>query len=786
LWKKRSSRRQPRPNRPRQFRRTLLLEQLEDRTAPALVTWTGLAGDSNWDTAANWSGNAAPTSSDDVQISNSSVTLDHAATVNSLFLSGGSLSIAQDFSTTTDLTLGGKLTGPGNISVNGLFTWLNGGDLQGPQGSSLTAEGGISIPGSALSLTLDGRTLNNVASAVWQGSPSAASATMATLNGAVINNQAGASFLLQSSSGEQLSFQDQTWNGAEGTFNNAGLLEVQGANAGVGMQVISSGAICLDSGSLGLGDDYPKAGADQTYSGSIWAAPNTSLAFNGYNIDFTSSASVDAAAVAFSGYVTFEGSYSASQQTSLQGGYVTFSGPVTNLGVLKVNQATLTFATPGLDQVKASSVVLSRGVLSSNGNLQLNDSGAYSQDASSALNLELTQNNAAAGDAQITVAGLVSLAGYLHLNLGSQSPLVLAGPITLINNQGTSPVNGTFSGDSEGSLVSVGGYYFFLSYVGGDGNDVVLSQEQITVTGVKVNYDSNPHPASGTALGAESPTPANLTSELHLAYSTDGGKTFSRNSPVNAGTYEVYYTFDGDSNHYSIPTETDSHQAVVIGKVTPTFSAVGTTIITDGTPSLKLSGTISYGSLIPTGSVTVTVDSVIQMVPIAPDGSFSATFATKSLNVGTHSVSFSYGGDQNFTGATTSGSLDDTYAVLVMFDQGHAKHAGSTLPIQIALGTVGGQDVSSSGVTVTALGIAATTDTTDTVGAIDPSAIGTLTPVQAAGGSNPNNVFRFQGGANPFYMYNLKIPQGLAAGTYRLYFSITSDPLDHWVTFTVD
>jgi hypothetical protein len=86
---------------------------------------------------------------------------------------------------------------------------------------------------------------------------------------------------------------------------------------------------------------------------------------------------------------------------------------------------------------------------------------------------------------------------------------------------------------------------------------------------------------------------------------------------------------------------------------------------------------------------------------------------------------------------------------------------------------------------VTALGIVATTDTADTIGSIDPSAVGSLTAVQAAGSSNPGNVFRYQGGANPFYMYNLQVPTGLSAGTYRLYFSITGDPLEHWVSFTV-
>jgi hypothetical protein len=169
------------------------------------------------------------------------------------------------------------------------------------------------------------------------------------------------------------------------------------------------------------------------------------------------------------------------------------------------------------------------------------------------------------------------------------------------------------------------------------------------------------------------------------------------------------------------------------------------------------------------------------------NGGFSATFATSSLSVGAHTISFAYGGDQNFTDASAGGSLDDTYGVLALFDQTRPKK-GSTLRIQIELtklAAAGTQDVSSASVAVTALGIAAATDTTDTVGAIDPAQVGTLTQVQSAGPPNPGNAFTYMGGATPSYSYNLKIPTTLAAGTYRLYFSAAGDPLDHWVTFTV-
>jgi hypothetical protein len=290
----------------------------------------------------------------------------------------------------------------------------------------------------------------------------------------------------------------------------------------------------------------------------------------------------------------------------------------------------------------------------------------------------------------------------------------------------------------------------------------------ITVNPYSGVYDGQAHSLSGTATGV-------LGEDLSSLLSTGASYT-------NAGTYSAGWSFAGNADYNAA----NGTSTVAIAQATPTFSAVGTTVITDGTPTVTLSGTIGDGSLIPTGSVTVTVDGVSKTAAIGANGRFSATFATGSLNVGTHSISFSYGGDPNFTDASASGSLDDTYGVLALFDQTHAKHAGSTLAVKIQLATAGGQDVSAANLTVTALGIAATTDTTDTVGSSLPANVGPLTPVQAAGGSNPGNVFLCQGGAIPFYMYSLHIPNGLAAGTYRLYFSVAGDPLAHWVAFTVD
>lgn len=248
-------------------------------------------------------------------------------------------------------------------------------------------------------------------------------------------------------------------------------------------------------------------------------------------------------------------------------------------------------------------------------------------------------------------------------------------------------------------------------------------------------------------------------------------------------------TFVGNSPAFTVTGGNVIVQNVTFTTATdaPSFSLVAPPAVIDGTATTEITGAIAAGALIPpsTENVSITVNGASYVAAINPDGTFAVTVPTASLGTGSYTIAYSYAGDNNFTSASATANMDVTNGVLVLFNQSQARHAGSTIPIQIELVSASGQDVSSAGTTVTALGIAATPDTTDTVGSIDPSLVGALQPVQAAGNSNPNNVFREQGGATPFYMYNLQTPTGLTAGTYRLYFQVQGDPLLHWVTFSV-
>jgi hypothetical protein len=100
----------------------LWVERLEDRLAPATVSWINPAG-GDWDKASNWSTGQLPGSSDDVVINLPGITVTHAAAISdsihsltsndAISISAGSLTLAASSKITSTLTLsGGTLLSP--------------------------------------------------------------------------------------------------------------------------------------------------------------------------------------------------------------------------------------------------------------------------------------------------------------------------------------------------------------------------------------------------------------------------------------------------------------------------------------------------------------------------------------------------------------------------------------------------------------------------------------------------------------------------------------------------
>jgi hypothetical protein len=89
--------------------------------------------------------------------------------------------------------------------------------------------------------------------------------------------------------------------------------------------------------------------------------------------------------------------------------------------------------------------------------------------------VNLTGPTAGSGYGQLAVTGGVTLAANVNLGVGLSYTPTVGQTYTLIDNDGVDAIAGTFNGLPEGSTLTLNASTFQLSYVGGTGNDVVLT-----------------------------------------------------------------------------------------------------------------------------------------------------------------------------------------------------------------------------------------------------------------------------------------------------------------------
>ncbi len=134
------------------------------------------------------------------------------------------------------------------------------------------------------------------------------------------------------------------------------------------------------------------------------------------------------------------------------------------------------------------------------------NSGDLSLASGSMVSIETVSNaGPGTGHDQINVTGTVSLGGATFSLTNSFAP---TGGTTfvIINNDGSDAVTGTFNGLAEGALFSAGGSFFRISYVGGSGNDVVLTANTSPTIVCPANITQNTDPGQCTAVVTFSPT----------------------------------------------------------------------------------------------------------------------------------------------------------------------------------------------------------------------------------------------------------------------------------------
>ena len=454
----------------------------------ATRTWTGAGGDNNFSTSANWSGGAAPTNGDVITFDTASLTEAETVTndISGLSLAGinatgggdyGYVIAGQGITVTGPLSLSGSLYFTGTVTLGANVT------VSGSRGLSMgygADKGTLAVGTRTLttSASVYG-TISGSGTIVVQNNASASIETGSTFSGSLQVADGGTVSLYKSSAVSNVSVA----NGGSLTFcgyagaNFGGAISVGGS--GKYGSALASYAQCGAGG--GVADFDPQASVNLT--GAVTLTANTTVASLGeikisgplsgnYTVKMISGtpgrlnvASSNNTSGTPNGeqVAIVDGTYG---DTYVAGGVIKGVGTVRSL---TVDAGTLA---PGH----------SPGTLTVLQDLNLTSSAVYEVEIQSTQAYDQVRagQSVTLGDSTLRA---VAFSG-ISVKAGDQ--------FMIIDNQGSNPVGGTFAGLAEGATFAFGdGGVLRISYVGGDGNDVVLTV--VTVPAA---------PATGLTAGA--------------------------------------------------------------------------------------------------------------------------------------------------------------------------------------------------------------------------------------------------------------------------------------------
>jgi hypothetical protein len=363
----------------------------------------------------------------------------------------------------------------------------------------------------------------------------------------------------------------------------------------MGLSNVGSGTLSLNAGSIGsiqLSSNVSSFNGVQNYNSPIVLTANVDINAGTGDINLPDAIS---------------GSFSLTPITSAPG-ITTISG---------VNTNTTTNVTTGVVQINNSTpqttnFVVSGGTLKGTGaigNLTATGTGIIAPGNSpgrvTTTNLSLSSTNTL--QIEITGASATPVAGtdYDQIVVSSGGTVTLGGAtltlsttytgnagtvFTIIDNQGSISISGTFNGLSEGSVISANGRAYQISYVGGTGNDVTLSVlnaptvtlfnptsgkigTSVVITGsdfINVSQVSFNGTAQ-TTYTVDSPT--QITTTVPSGATTG---TISVTTGAGTGTSTNSFTVDSTAPTLSISASPGSLKANETSTITFTFSEVVT------------------------------------------------------------------------------------------------------------------------------------------------------------------------------------------------------------------
>jgi autotransporter-associated beta strand protein len=553
-----------------------------------------------------------------------------------LFLSGAN-TFAGDF----------RSTG-GTVSIAGVGTGTAGAPLTGAVG-----RGTVRLAGGTLTSSAAATIYNNIV--VEAGTTVGISSATANLTlagnisgGGNINESGanvGATVLLGDNSGftgtftssnatnHRLRFNQPTAGSAAATWvlNNS---QTDGTSFG-----FPNGTATIEFGALS-GSGQFRNNAVGTTTVRIGAL-NTNTTFSGFFVSNTNR--IIAVEKVGTGRLTFTGSHTYDGPTAVNGGTLIVNRSLRN--AVTVNSGA-TFG--GTGTVTAAINVNSGGAFApGDGGIGIfTTSAALTLGSGATYRVEL---NSASAQADRVVASAVHLTGAnLAVTDLGDAGLTAGATFTIIDNTGAAAITGTFAGKPEGAMFDVGANRFRISYVGGNGNDVVLTTivpAVVSLANLQQTYDGGPRPVTVTT------SPAGVA----VAVTYDGSAT----APTAAGSYAV------------AAAVTDPHY---------TGAATGTLVIAKANAAVTLASLQHTYDGSPKAATAVTIPAGLP-VSITYNGQSDAPSAAGSYAVAAIVADPNYTGAASGTLAISKASAQITLAPLVQPYTGTPREVlASTVP----------------------------------------------------------------------------------------------------------
>ena len=212
------------------------------------------------------------------------------------------------------------------------------------------------------------------------------------------------------------------------------------------------------------------AGATLTYAGVI--ANNT-----GGSDGLTVSSGTDTGTLVLSNTETYTGPTAVNAGTLQLTGHLSVQSTVTVAAGAAIDGTGTYAGSVNVDGTIEAGTPATTGILTT-GNLTF---------GSGTLDAQLNGTTAGSGDDQVNANGVNLTGATLVAALGTGFNPAVGTSFKIISNTSNNPVTSTFVGQPEGSVIMIGGLPFTISYVGGDGNDVVLTCVASTTTTLTSN-----------------------------------------------------------------------------------------------------------------------------------------------------------------------------------------------------------------------------------------------------------------------------------------------------------